>query len=63
MDQDTILRRIVRLVGAGLAIGSLAQAARVHPLDVMAVLADEPVPAAMLRKLARGLDGFEAVRP
>ena len=62
MEQDTILRRIVRLMGAGLAVGALAQAAGVRPLDVMGVLADDPLPAKVLRKLARGLDGFEAVR-
>lgn len=63
MEQDTILRRVVRIMGAGLTVGALAQAAKVPAIDVMAVLADEPLPAKVLRKLARGLDGFEAVRP
>lgn len=62
MDQDTILRRIVRLMNAGLAVAALATAANVRPLDVLAVLADDPVPAETLSKLARGLSGFEAVR-
>ena len=62
MEQDTILRRIVRLMGAGLAVGALAQAAGVRPLDVMGVLGDEPTTERVLGKLARTLDRFEAVR-
>lgn len=63
MDQDTILRRIVRLVGAGLAVGALADAAGVKPLDVMGVLGDEPTSSRILGKLARTLVRYEAVQP
>lgn len=61
MDQEHLLRGIVKLLNAGMGSPALATAAGVAHHVVLGALADEPLTDTEQRKLARALRRYGAL--
>ena len=59
--KETVLRRVVRLIGAGATFAVLAAQARVETIDVMALVAGEEVDPRVIVRLDRATSKLVAV--